>query len=331
VPELLSRTGAANVGRRLRHPHRRACAMSAWGRCLSAIVRREALRFVHQRGRFLSALVRPLVWLAIFAAASASCSASRSRTRTRPTCSTRPTSSRLVAMVAVPACRVALHGLGRETGSMRVLLTSRCRAGGLLFSKLLEGRAGGVCRPMCSLASPALGGRAPRAGYLAVLPALLLSGMMLGRSAVLSSWIRQLGEFRRRHELRDLPDVLSPPPLILPAWRVKEASLALWWACQLNRSPMRWSDPLRCICGSSRWPSQCRLCLGSASVACRARLRPPARHDDARVANAERAACPSPRHSCPRLRHDSASPRRQQGHVATWPRAHSAWSRWCWQ
>ncbi|WP_281709271.1 ABC transporter permease, partial [Phaeobacter italicus] len=35
---------------------------------LIAIVMREVQRFVAQRGRFLSALVRPLVWLLIFAA-----------------------------------------------------------------------------------------------------------------------------------------------------------------------------------------------------------------------------------------------------------------------
>jgi ABC-2 type transport system permease protein len=37
-------------------------------RCLGGIVWREALRFLHQRGRFIAALVRPLVWLFIFAA-----------------------------------------------------------------------------------------------------------------------------------------------------------------------------------------------------------------------------------------------------------------------
>src|SRR4030081_1781910 len=36
--------------------------------CLNGIVWREGLRFVHQRERFISALVRPLVWLFIFAA-----------------------------------------------------------------------------------------------------------------------------------------------------------------------------------------------------------------------------------------------------------------------
>ena len=33
-----------------------------------AIAARELLRFVHQRERFLAALVRPLVWLLVFAA-----------------------------------------------------------------------------------------------------------------------------------------------------------------------------------------------------------------------------------------------------------------------
>ena len=37
-------------------------------RCLRGIVVREALRFLHQRERFFGALVRPLVWLFIFAA-----------------------------------------------------------------------------------------------------------------------------------------------------------------------------------------------------------------------------------------------------------------------
>ena len=36
--------------------------------CLIAIVEREALRFISQRGRFFAALVRPLVWLVVFAA-----------------------------------------------------------------------------------------------------------------------------------------------------------------------------------------------------------------------------------------------------------------------
>ena len=37
-------------------------------RCMSGIFKREGLRFLHQRERFFGALVRPLVWLFIFAA-----------------------------------------------------------------------------------------------------------------------------------------------------------------------------------------------------------------------------------------------------------------------
>ena len=39
-----------------------------WLICFSGIVIREVLRFVNQCGRFFAALVRPLVWLFIFAA-----------------------------------------------------------------------------------------------------------------------------------------------------------------------------------------------------------------------------------------------------------------------
>src|SRR6201999_3503386 len=37
-------------------------------RALRAVTTRELLKFVQQRGRLLSALVRPLMWLAVFAA-----------------------------------------------------------------------------------------------------------------------------------------------------------------------------------------------------------------------------------------------------------------------
>ena len=36
--------------------------------CLKGVIWREGLRFVHQRERFVAALVRPLIWLLIFAA-----------------------------------------------------------------------------------------------------------------------------------------------------------------------------------------------------------------------------------------------------------------------
>src|SRR5246127_1012683 len=46
----------------------RGFSLAQYVTCLNGIVWREALRFLHQRERFVSALVRPLVWLFIFAA-----------------------------------------------------------------------------------------------------------------------------------------------------------------------------------------------------------------------------------------------------------------------
>src|SRR6202162_6392571 len=43
-------------------------SLARYAICLKGIVWREALRFLHQRERFVSARVRPLVWLFIFAA-----------------------------------------------------------------------------------------------------------------------------------------------------------------------------------------------------------------------------------------------------------------------
>ena len=42
--------------------------MNGWLICMIGIIWRETLRFVHQRERFIASLVRPLVWLLIFAA-----------------------------------------------------------------------------------------------------------------------------------------------------------------------------------------------------------------------------------------------------------------------
>src|ERR1700728_4912508 len=55
-------TVAAEVG------HKHSFTLAQYFICLKGIVWREALRFIHQRERFVSALVRPLVWLLIFAA-----------------------------------------------------------------------------------------------------------------------------------------------------------------------------------------------------------------------------------------------------------------------
>ncbi len=114
--------------------------MNAYWYCLQGIVQREWLRFVLQRSRFFSALVRPLLWLLVFAAGfrAALGIAIIAPYDTYITYET--------YIVPGLACMVLLfNGMqgslsmvyDREMGSMRVLLTSPLPRAFLLASKLL--------------------------------------------------------------------------------------------------------------------------------------------------------------------------------------------------
>ena len=110
--------------------------------CLGGIVRRELLRFFHQKERFFSALVRPLVWLFIFAAGF----------RNTLGVSIEPPYQTYVLyeVYVVPGLAVMIqlfNGMqsslsmvyDREVGSMKVLLTSPYPRWTLLLAKLVAG------------------------------------------------------------------------------------------------------------------------------------------------------------------------------------------------
>ena len=167
---------------------------------LQAILLRELLRFVAQRGRFISALVRPLVWLLVFAAGF----------RSALGLSIIPPYTTYVPyeVYIVPGlCGMIqlFNGMqsslslvyDREMGSMRLLLTSPLPRWWLLLSKLLAGAAVSVLQVYAFLAIAASFGIVmPLSGYVIVLPVLLLTGLMLGALGLaLSSSIRQLENF----------------------------------------------------------------------------------------------------------------------------------------
>jgi ABC-2 type transport system permease protein len=209
-----------------------------YGICLAGIIRREALRWVHQRGRFVSALVRPLVWLAIFAAGF----------RFVLGVSIIPPyetyipyevyiAPGLIAMIQLfNGMQSSLSMVyDREMGSMKTLLVSPFPRWYLLLCKLLAGVAVSVVQAYIFLAIAWFWEiEPPPAGYLAVLPALVLSGLMLGAlGLLLSSFIRQLENFAGVMNFVIFPMFFASSALY-PLWRVKESSLVLWWVCQLN-------------------------------------------------------------------------------------------------
>ena len=207
-------------------------------RAARVIITREALRFVYQRGRFISALVRPLVWLFIFAAGFRSVLG----VSIQPPYETyilyevyiTPGLCGMILLFAGMQSSLAMV-YDREMGSMRVLLVSPLPRWYLLFCKLLAGTLVAVAQCYVFLAiaywwevEP------PLLGYLTVLPALLLAGFMLGSLGLLmSSFIKQLENFAGVMNFVIFPMFFASSALY-PLWRVRESSVLLWQICSIN-------------------------------------------------------------------------------------------------
>ena len=206
--------------------------------CLNGIVWREALRFLHQRERFVSALVRPLVWLFIFAAGFR---------QVLGISIIPPYETYILYEVYIAPGLMAMIQLfngmqsslsmvyDREMGNMRTLLVSPLPRGYLLFCKLLAGTAVSLLQVYAFLAIAWFWDIAPPpAGYLTVLPALILSGLMLGALGMLiSSGIKQLENFAGVMNFVIFPMFFASSALY-PLWRVREGSPLLYHVCLFN-------------------------------------------------------------------------------------------------
>ena len=207
-------------------------------RCMSGIVWREGLRFLHQRERFVAALVRPLVWLFIFAAGFRS---------VLGVSIIPPYETYVLYEVYITPGLVAMIQLfngmqsslsmvyDREMGNMRTLLVSPFPRWFLLVSKLLAGVAVSLLQVYVFLAIAwAWEVEPPVIGYLALLPALVLSGLMLGAlGLLLSSMIKQLENFAGVMNFVIFP-VFFASSALYPLWRVGETSPILYKICLFN-------------------------------------------------------------------------------------------------
>jgi ABC-2 type transport system permease protein len=206
--------------------------------CLKGIVWREALRFLHQRERFVAALVRPLVWLFIFAAGFR---------QTLGVSIIPPYEVYVLYEVFITPGLMAMIQLfngmqsslsmvyDREMGNMRTLLVSPLPRWYLLSSKLLAGTAVSLLQVYTYLAIAWFWEiEPPPIGYLTVLPALVMSGLMLGALGMLiSSVVRQLENFAGVMNFVIFPMFFASSALY-PLWRVKESSPLLYYVCEFN-------------------------------------------------------------------------------------------------
>jgi ABC-2 type transport system permease protein len=212
--------------------------MSPYLTSLIAIVKREALRFIHQRERFVAALVRPLVWLLVFAAGF----------RAALGLSIIPPYQTYITYETyiVPGlCGMIMLFNGmqsslslvydREMGSMKLLLTSPLPRWWLLFSKLVGSTAISILQVYAFLAiAAAFGITMPLIGYITALPALIVAGVMLGAlGLLLSSFIKQLENFAGVMNFVIFPMFFLSSALY-PLWKMAESSELLYTICALN-------------------------------------------------------------------------------------------------
>jgi len=205
---------------------------------MGAVIRRELLRFVGQRSRFIAALVRPLVWLVVFAAGFR---AALGLSIMQPY----ETYITYEVYIVPGLCGMIqlFNGMqsslslvyDQEMGSMRLLLTSPLPRWWLLFSKLVAGVCVSLLQVYAFLLVASLFGITfPIWGYLLALPFLVFSGLMLGAlGMVLSSTIKQLENFAGVMNFVIFPMFFMSTALY-PLWKMAESSVILAAICKWN-------------------------------------------------------------------------------------------------
>ncbi|MFO1148360.1 MAG: ABC transporter permease [Alsobacter sp.] len=207
---------------------------------LSAIVRREVLRFVKQTGRLISAVVRPSLWLVVFAAGFHDVLG----VSIVPPYESYITYDvyilpGLIGMVLLFQGMQSSLALvfDREVGTLRLLLTAPLPRWWLLFSKLVAGTLLAVLQAYVFLAVAWLFDvDFPHRGAFTVLPALVLGGFTLAAiGLLLSVSVRRLENFAGTMNFVIFPAFFFSSALY-PLWRIRESG-AEWIATVAQINP----------------------------------------------------------------------------------------------
>ncbi len=211
---------------------------TAYFYCFMGILRRELNRFIQQRGRFFSSLVRPLLWLAVFAAGfrAALGIAIIPPYETYITYEVYIVPGLVGIILLFNGMQSSLSMVyDREMGSMRVLLTSPLPRAYLLVCKLFSGAIVSLFQVYAFLLVARLFEvQPPLSGYITVLPAVVLAALMLGAlGLLLSSLISQLENFAGVMNFVVFPMFFLSSALY-PLWKMRESSELLYYICAYN-------------------------------------------------------------------------------------------------
>lgn len=198
---------------------------------LQAVTSREVAKFVRQGGRFASALVRPLLWLVVFAAGFQNVFGV---SIIPPYDTYIPYQTYIVP--GLLGMVLLFNGMqsslamvyDREMGVMRLLLTAPLPRSYLLFAKLLAGTLLSVLQAYVFLAIAVLFDvGVPWSGWLYALPVLVLSGMMLGAlGLLLSVHVKQLENFAGTMNFVIFP-MFFVSPALYPLWKLEESGASV--------------------------------------------------------------------------------------------------------
>ena len=212
--------------------------LSHLARASRAILWRELMRFLLQRERFLAALVRPLVWLFVFA----------SGFRAALGLSIIPPYQTYISYetyILPGLCGMILLFSGmqsslslvheRENGAMRLMLTAPLPRWFLLMAKLAASALVGILQVFVFLAiAYTYGIKLKLTGYALALPALVLAALMLGALGLfLSASVRRLENFAGVMNFVIFPMFFCSSALY-PIWKMQESSPLLAQICRLN-------------------------------------------------------------------------------------------------
>ncbi len=206
--------------------------MNIYINCMKGIVYKELIRFVKQKSRFFSALVRPLLWLFIFSVGfkTALGLAIIPPYETYITYETYIVPGLVGMVLLFNGMQSSLTMIfDREMGSMKILLTSYINRNYLLFCKMFATSIVSSFQALTFLIIAKLYG--VDISLLAIfltIPIIMISSIILNAFALfISSVIKQLENFATVMNFVIFPMFFLSSALY-PLWKVKDSSVLLF-------------------------------------------------------------------------------------------------------
>ena len=204
-----------------------------------AIAWREIAKFLRQTERLISALVRPLLWLLVFAAGLHDLLG----VSIIPPYKTYVPYQEyvlpgLIGIVILFQCMQSALSMvyDREAGVMRVMLVTPLPRNFLLFSKIAAATALSILQVYAFLLVTRLVGFGfPGLGFIYILPAIILVGLMLGSIGLLVSvYTPKIENFAGMMNFVVFPMFFLSAALY-PLWKLREAGATIiFWLASAN-------------------------------------------------------------------------------------------------